>query len=134
MEELTQRLGPDPGTWTWGKVHRMTFAHPLGAKLPFFNLRPIPTNGDTFTINAGMWDNKNPYEMESGGVIRLVVDFSDLEKSTIICPPGQSGQYMSPHYKDLARMWAAGEQIPMHFASAEGLPRVLTLKGTPKNP
>ena len=29
MEELTQRLGPDPGTWTWGKVHRMTFAHPL---------------------------------------------------------------------------------------------------------
>jgi len=134
VEELTQRLGPDPQGWTWGKVHRMTFVHPMGAKLPFFNLRPIPTDGDTFTINAGMWDNTKPYEMESGGVIRLVVDFSDFEKSTIICPPGQSGHYMSPHYDDLAHMWAEGSQIPMHFASAEDLSRVLTLKRTQKIP
>ncbi len=134
MEELARRLGPDPQSWEWGKVHRMTFVHPLGAKLPFFNLRPIPTNGDTFTINAGMWDNKNPYEMESGGVIRMVVDFSAPERSTIICPPGQSGLYGSPHYKDLARMWAAGEQVPMHFDSAGNLPEVLTLEGTPQVP
>ncbi len=134
VEELTRRLGPDPQGWAWGKVHRMTFKHPLGDKLPFFNLRPIPTHGDTFTINAGMWDNTKPYEMESGGVIRLVVDFSDVENSTIICPPGQSGHYRSPHYDDLAEMWAEGRQIPMHFASADKLARVLTLKGTKKIP
>jgi penicillin amidase len=134
VEELTRRLGPDPQGWAWGRVHRMTFKHPLGDKLPFFNLRPIPTDGDTFTINSGMWDNTKPYEMESGGVIRLVVDFSDVENSTIICPPGQSGQYRSPHYDDLADMWAEGRQIPMHFTSAETLTRVLTLKGTQEIP
>jgi len=129
VAELTQRLGDNPQDWAWGKVHRMAFTHPLGKKLPFLNLRPIPTNGDTFTINAGMWNNDDPYEMESGGVIRLVVDFSDIENSTIICPPGQSGHYMSPHYSDLARMWAEGRQAPMHLLSAKELPRILTLQG-----
>jgi penicillin amidase len=132
--ELTRRLGPDPGGWAWGKVHRMTFEHPLGAKLPFLNLRPIPTDGDGFTINAGWWNSRKPYEMESGGVIRLVVDFSDIENSTIICPPGQSGHWTSPHYDDLASLWAEGGQIPMHFAGAEDLPRVLTLRAAGKKP
>lgn len=134
VAELTQRLGADPLSWAWGKVHRMTFKHPLGEKIPFLNLRPIPTDGDTFTVNAGMWSNQDPYEMESGGVIRLVVDFSNLENSTIICPPGQSGHYMSPHYDDLAEMWAKGEQIPMHMLSGKDLPKVLRLKGSPRTP
>lgn len=134
VRELTRRLGPDPEDWSWGQVHRMTFEHPLGAKLPFFNLRPIPTDGDTFTINAGMWNNQRPYEMESGGVIRLVVDFSDFANATIICPPGQSGHWLSPHYDDLARLWAEGGQIPMHFASPEELPGLLTLRAAGRNP
>ena len=127
IDALSSRLGRDPQAWTWAKVHRMTFKHPLGRKLGFFNLKPIPTNGDGFTINAGMWDHKNPYDMESGGVIRMVVDFSDFENSTIISPPGQSGHFKSPHYDDLAEMWARGGQIPMHYLSAKNLAHKLTL-------
>ncbi len=127
VAELTSRLGKDPQGWAWAKVHRMTFRHPLGRKLGFFNLKPIPTSGDGFTINAGMWDHKNPYEMESGGVIRMVVDFSDFENSTIISPPGQSGHFKSPHYDDLAEMWARGGQIPMRYQSAQNLTRKLVL-------
>jgi len=126
--ELTARLGPDPAKWQWGKVHQMTFKHPLGSKLGFYNLSPIPTAGDGFTINAGMWDSKNPYAMDAGGVIRLVVDMSDLEKSTIMSPPGQSGLYMSPYYNDLAQMWANGQQVPTHFLSAGELPQLLILQ------
>ena len=128
VDELTERLGKDPEDWEWGKVHRMTFTHPLGGKLPFFNLSPIPTSGDGFTINAGLWDNNNPYEMVSGGVIRMVVDFSDIEKSTFISPPGQSGLYMSPHYDDMAQMWADGGQIPMNYLTGKELEDVLILK------
>ena len=126
--ELTARLGPDPSKWQWGKVHQMTFKHPLGSKLSFYNLSPIPTNGDDFTINAGMWDSKNPYAMDAGGVIRLIVDMSDLENSTIMSPPGQSGLYLSPYYSDLAQMWANGEQVKTHFLSAGELPQLLTLQ------
>jgi penicillin amidase len=128
VAELSSKLGENMQKWTWGKVHRMIFKHPLGEKLFFFNLRPIAANGDGFTINAGSWDHKNPFEMEAGGVIRMVVDFSDVENSTIISPPGQSGLYASPHYDDLAKMWAHGKQIPMHFLSAKDLPDVFILK------
>jgi penicillin amidase len=126
--ELTERLGKDPEGWAWEKVHRMTFKHPMGSGLSFLNLKPIPTDGDGYTINAGMWDNVDRYEMVSGGVIRMIVDFSDVEKSTIICPPGQSGHFKSPHYDDLAQLWADGGQIPMHFLTAGELPSLLILK------
>ncbi|MBN1574495.1 MAG: penicillin acylase family protein [Deltaproteobacteria bacterium] len=128
VTELTESLGANPEKWAWEKVHRMTFKHPMGSGLSFFNLKPIPTDGDGYTINAGMWDNKDRYEMVSGGVIRMIVDFSDVERSTIICPPGQSGHFKSPHYDDLAKMWAEGGQIPMHYLTAKELPNLLILK------
>jgi len=128
VAELSARLGKDPTNWQWGKVHQMTFKHPLGSKLSFYNMSPIPVNGSNFTINSGAWDSKNPYAMDSGGVIRLVVDMSDLEKSTIMSPPGQSGLYMSPYYNDLAQLWADGQQVPTHFLSAAELPQLLTLQ------
>ncbi|MEI6185993.1 MAG: penicillin acylase family protein [Dehalococcoidia bacterium] len=126
--ELSARLGQDPSKWEWGKVHQMTFKHPLGSKLSFYNLSPIPTNGDDFTINAGAWDSKNPYAMDSGGVIRIVVDMSNLDNSTIMSPPGQSGLFSSPYYSDLAQTWASGQQVATHYLSAGELTQVLTLQ------
>lgn len=127
-DELTCRLGDDPKDWKWERIHRMTFKHPMGSKLFFFNLSPIPTHGDGFTINAGSLDNKNLYEMKSGGVIRMIVDFSKIENSTFISPPGQSGLYMNPHYDDMAQMWADGYQIPMHYLTFDKLTDVFVLK------
>lgn len=125
--DLAERFGKDRSAWAWGKVHQMTFKHPLGSKMGFLNLDPIPTRGDGATVNAGMWDHMDPFAFKSGGVIRMIVDFSDPKNSTIVSPPGQSGQYMSPHYGDQAEPWARGEQIPMHFTDAEGLENTLKL-------
>ncbi|MBN2223778.1 MAG: penicillin acylase family protein [Deltaproteobacteria bacterium] len=131
VAELSDRLGDDPADWRWGDIHTMRFEHPMGKKLPFFNLAPIPTAGDDFTINAGLWDNANPFDMKSGGVIRMIVDFSNFENSTLVSPPGQSGLLKSPHYGDQAEIWAGGDQIPMHFKTAEDLENVLTLMPAP---
>jgi penicillin amidase len=131
VADLSERYGDNPDDWKWGDVHQMTFKHPLGEKLKFLNLAPIPTQGDGTTINAGMWDNLNPYAFKSGGVIRMIVDFSDPEKSTIISPPGQSGHYKSPYYGDQAEPWAQGRQIPMRFHTADNLDQVMTLKPGP---
>ena len=128
VDTLRDRLGNNPGKWEWGKVHRMTFAHPMGKKLFFFNLSPIPTDGDGFTIGAGAWDTAHPFDMTYGGVIRLIVDFSDIEKSTFISPPGQSGALLSPHYDDTAEIWAEGKQIPLHYLSYTDLKDILVLE------
>jgi penicillin amidase len=128
VSDLENRYGSDPADWAWGKVHQMTFEHPLGSRLPFFNLDPLPTAGDGQTINAGMWDHESPFDFKSGGVIRMIVDFSAVDNSTVINPPGQSGHYRSPHYDDQAALWAEGLQVPMNFDSARELKRTLVLK------
>lgn len=131
VAELSDRIGDDPTDWRWGDIHTMRFEHPMGKKLPFFNLSPIATGGDDFTINAGLWDNLNAFDMKSGGVIRMIVDFSDMDNSTFVSPPGQSGLLKSPHYDDQAELWAEGGQIPMHFTTAQDLADVLTLTPAP---
>ncbi len=128
VDELTNRLGADPKKWHWGKLHTMTFAHPLGEVLWFLNLKPIPMGGDPFTIGAANWDQKKRYNMIYGGCIRMIVDFADIDKSTFISPPGQSGHYMSPHYDDLPHRWADNDQIPLNYQSAQQLRDVLILQ------
>jgi penicillin amidase len=128
VAELTDRLGDDPAQWRWGELHEMTFAHPLGEVLTFLNLPAIPMNGDFFTIGAANWAVTKPYDMTYGGCIRMIVDFSDITKSTLVSPPGQSGQYLSRHYGDMVDAWLSNKQIPMHYTDAEGLKDVLVLK------
>lgn len=125
---IKEKQGSNPKKWTWGRAHKMYFEHPLGGKLPFFNPAPVPTNGDHFTINSGFWELANPFKMDSGGVIRIMVDFADPESATIISPPGQSGHYKSPHYNDLAQLWADGGQVPLRFNSGEKISRLLLLE------
>jgi len=131
IQYLTEKLGEDTDGWQWGKVHKMEFQHPLGSKLFFLNLESIPTHGSHHTINSGFWDSAKPFNMSAGGVIRMMVDFSNPQRSTIISPPGQSGHYMSPYYDDLTEIWAAGDQVPMHYLSGKELP--MTLKLLPGN-
>ncbi|MCG8620101.1 MAG: penicillin acylase family protein, partial [Desulfobacterales bacterium] len=125
---LEQRYGGIGGKWQWGQVHQMYFTHPLGRKLSFLNLDPVATHGSHHTINSGFWTPFDPFRMTSGGVIRMMVDFTDVSRSTIISPPGQSGHFKSPHYDDLVQTWADGDQIPMHFGSGKGLDRTLVLR------
>ena len=128
-EVLEELLGDDPSQWQWGRVHQMRFNHPLGSKLPMFNLKPIPTQGSHHTINSGFWDwdPEHPFRMKSGGVIRMAVDFSREDRATIVSPPGQSGHYLSPYYANQAQLWAEGRQTPMHYTDAKSLAQVLTL-------
>ena len=128
VAELTDRLGKDPADWRWGALHEMTFAHPLGEVLSFLNLKPIPMSGDFFTIGAANWAINDLYKMTYGGCIRMIVDFSDVENATLISPPGQSGQYLSPHYGDQVDAWLSNDQIPMHYTDARELKDVLMLE------
>lgn len=127
IEFLSDTFGEDTEKWKWGMVHKMSFNHPLGEKLFFLNLDPVATHGSHHTINSGFWTPKRPLEMTSGGVIRIMVDFADIEKSTIISPPGQSGHFKSPYYDDMAETWAKGDQVPMRYKSAHDLDQTLIL-------
>ena len=49
------------------------------------------------------------YKVNAGPSTRRVIDFGDIENSRSILPTGQSGNPMSPYYKDQAEMYNKGE-------------------------
>jgi penicillin amidase len=110
---LKDNLGADPAGWQWGKLHRVSFAHPLALQKPLdevFNRGPFPIGGDTDTPCQTAFFAHDPYDNKAWAPsFRQVVDMGDLSRSMAIFPPGQSGILGSPHYDDLIQPWLNGE-------------------------
>ncbi|OLC52852.1 MAG: hypothetical protein AUH85_15645 [Chloroflexi bacterium 13_1_40CM_4_68_4] len=127
LTELEQRLGPDTSTWQWGKLHTVSFPHPIGEVLPMiFNIGPFPNGGSFYTVDNGPFDPTQPYAQTAHPSMRMVVDLSDLEATRVIYATGQSGQPFSPHWGDLTPLWLTGGYVKLRFATA----RQGSLEGT----
>jgi penicillin amidase len=113
--ELAGRLGPDPASWSWGKMHRASFEHSL-AGLPalqaVLNTPDVPRGGDSTTPNA----TGSGARQTAGASFREIIDVADWDRSMAINVPGESGQPGSPHYADLLRLWADGQYHPLPFS------------------
>ena len=48
--------------------------------------------------------------------LTMTFDASDWDRSTAINAPGQSGSPESPHFADLAKLWADGQSFPLAFS------------------
>ena len=87
----------------------------VAALRTYFNVGPYEVNGGKEVINnlAFSLNSTGYYKVSSGPSTRRVIDFSDVEGSMSILPTGQSGNPLSPHYKDQAQKYVDGEFIPM---------------------
>jgi len=119
LDDLTGRYGDDPAAWNWGDAHPATMAHPILGTIPVLqNLVNIvqPVGGDSVTVNVGHYsqqNNANPFASIQGASYRGLYDLEDLDRSRFIAATGQSGHPLSPHYRDLTDLWAAGETVTM---------------------
>ncbi|NKQ34116.1 MAG: penicillin acylase family protein [Chloroflexi bacterium] len=108
----------NPEKWTWGSLHAMTFAHPLGSVgplAPIFNRGPFPTGGNWNTVNSGAYYADSRYAMGAGPAYRIISDPADWDNSRSIIPTGQSGRPFSPYYDDQIEPWLAVEYHPLPF-------------------
>lgn len=111
---LEKQLGKNVNDWQWSRVHTLEHPHPMGKKKPlnkFFNVGPFPApaayeviNQSGFHLNA-----EGLYPANSGPAMRTIIDFADVEHARSVLPTGQSGNPMSPFYKDQAKMYLRGE-------------------------
>ena len=100
---LTERLGADASQWTWGGYTQARFPHPL-ASAPLigqrFLIQPFPQNGSgsshTATVNVGRSVS-----------MRLIADTKDWDKTQQGIALGESGDPLSPHWKDQLEDWRA---------------------------
>ncbi len=109
--DLTRRLGTDLDRWTWGRLHTVTFRHPLG-EVPaigrMLNIGPLSVGGSNTTINNGEYRFDGSYDAVVGPSMRLIVDLASPDTSLLVLTTGQSGQPLSRHYGDQAALWQNG--------------------------
>jgi len=117
---LTAELGANMQDWSWGRLHKITYAHTLGAVKPLdrlFNRGPFPLGGDGSTI----WQaHTTLHDLSESTVVappfRFIADLSDLRNSWGLLAPGNSGQPGSKHYDDQVETWFKAGYHPMLFA------------------
>jgi penicillin amidase len=120
IEELRQRLGDDPTTWRYGRLHRLTLRHALGrvaALAPILNRGPWETGGDMDTVSMGYLPHDAaamPFYIAPS--CRQIFDTSNWDACISVLAGGQSGHPASRHYCDMARLWRAGDYHPMAWS------------------
>ncbi|MBC7642887.1 MAG: penicillin acylase family protein, partial [Flavobacterium sp.] len=114
ISSLENQLGDDVNSWTWKRVHKIEFRHPLGSVAilkPLFNVGVFDIAGSCEVINNNLFvysDNKIN-DVKGGPSSRRIIDFSDIENSLNILPTGNSGNPFSKHYDDQAEMFVTGK-------------------------
>lgn len=116
------RMGSDSAQWAWGKLHHAQFDHALSGLLPpadraAMDVGPFPHGGSSSTpMHTGY--RPSDFRTMQGASVRIVVDVGSWDDSRWINAPGQSGDPRSPHYRDLAPIWAEGKYVPMLYSRA----------------
>jgi penicillin G amidase len=118
VQRTKKLLGDDPSGWSWGKLHTVTFEHPLASLGPAyaaaFNAGPVGRPGDVHTPNNTRHDEN--FRQVHGASYRQVFDLADWDRGVATSVPGQSGQPGSPHYNDLLPLWAEGKYFPLMYS------------------
>jgi penicillin amidase len=131
---LRRRFGGDLAAWSWGKVHTITFVHPLassntlasdgqlGSDGPFplagafaevANVGPAPVPGAADTVRNAAGRIDHDFGIVSGAEYRLLVDFAATPAALGINVLGQSGQPGSNHQRDQLADWVGDGYHPL---------------------
>ncbi|HYT30099.1 MAG TPA: penicillin acylase family protein [Actinomycetota bacterium] len=122
LRELTSKLGEDMAAWTWGSLHRITFASQL-ALLPgldeLLSVGGVPWGGDEQTVCQGMYEpGSGGYDVVVVPSWRQILDLSDWDACVGTHTVGQSGNPASEHFADLFPLWSTGQYHPLPYSRA----------------
>jgi penicillin G amidase len=116
VAELSRRLGGDPRTWRWDRLHTLELEHPLGRASRllalYFDRGPYPVPGANQSVNKMEYDDDS-FRVLHGASMRQITDLARPERALCVLPGGESGIPSSPHYADLTPLWLKGEYHPL---------------------
>ena len=119
IDEVAAALGPDMSRWKWGALHHAVFEHPLQAVVPAEAAKSLvvqagPLGGSASTPMAAGYRPRD-FALTGGASFRMILDVGGWDRSRAVNTPGQSGDPRSPHYRDLAPLWAEGGYFPLLY-------------------
>jgi penicillin G amidase len=110
IEWLELNISPNPNSWTWGEVHNLTLAHPIGSvKLidRIFNLNrgPFSPGGSFHTVCPYSYSFNEPFKVNHGASQRHIYSTADWDESLTVIPTGTSGIPASDYYCDQTELY-----------------------------
>ena len=140
LAELQATHGADVAAWKWGDAHVARAEHRPFSKVKAlaraFELR-APVGGDTWTVNVsrvGLRPDSSTGELyldEHGPSLRAIYDLGDLKQSRFMHSSGQSGDPLSPLYRNFLPRWVEVRYTPLW---GDGQPPAHTLLLAPAKP
>lgn len=121
MAWLASRIGKRRADWTWGRLHTITFRHPLGIippLRPLLNRGPFPMDGGTVTLSSAVYSGDD-FDVGIASSYRQIVDLAEPERSLSSTTSGQSGHPASRHYADQCLPWLRHGYHPISLDPAE---------------
>lgn len=117
---LKKELGSDPSRWQWGKIHTITFMHPLGSvrileSLFKFNSAEYPIGGSDHTV-CPYFTYKPDFKVVNGASMRYIYNTADWDESYSVIPGGASGVPGSEYYLSQAKKYLDGGFYKDHFS------------------
>jgi penicillin amidase len=114
MRELENASGRSQiAEWNWGRFNTLEMLHPLarsGFLKRHWSIGPIAQHGAAQTVKQT--------GRSFGPSMRFVADLSNPDSSLMNVTLGQSGQYLSRHYRDQFESWYEGKGIVSTFSDA----------------
>lgn len=113
--EAEDRMGSNPDSWHWGRLHTLTLTNQsfgesgIGPIEWLFNRGPYELGGGSSIVNAIGWDASVGYGVDWVPSMRMIVDLADRDASRWINLTGASGHAFHPNYVDQAPLWQRGE-------------------------
>ncbi|HZT30528.1 MAG TPA: penicillin acylase family protein [Bryobacteraceae bacterium] len=111
VEEGKRVYGRKVARWRWGSYLLLTIRNPVLHQMPligsYFDIGPVPMSGSTTSVKQTT--------TRLGPSMRMDADLGDWDRSLLSIPIGQSGQILSPHYRDEWRRYYNGESFPMQY-------------------
>ena len=108
------KAGKAPGNvadWSYGSWHVVELDHPLARFLPFIGRLadegPLPLSGDKTTVKQ--------VERAFGPSQRFTMDWSNVDGSTENIVLGESGNPLSPYFRDQWNDWYSGTTFALPF-------------------
>ena len=111
LSEGERMQGSNVARWDYGQTMELRLENRVLGSVPvvgkYFNVGPVAMSGSSTTV-----------KQVAGGLgpsYRMVVDLGNLEGSFANVTLGQSGHFLSPHYKDQFDAYYVGSSFPMEF-------------------
>ncbi len=138
--DLTRAQGSDIAAWRWSAAHRATLGNQALDWLPLIGRLSritVATDGDDFTLNRGTsrgGARNGEFPHAHGATLRAIYDLARPDGSLFAMPGGQSGNPLSPHYRDLTLPWRDGAYVTLPAAPSGRMDRLRLLPAAVERP